>query len=195
MSRLKNVEEQVDLIYGSHNPNADPWSKWGYENHVLVVAKKAEELARKYNANIEYCITGALLHDIADAITLRADKNHEEKSRKLAREILEKAGFEKEEADYIIEKMIVPHSCRELLPETLDGKVLATADSFGHLGTEFYLYFSWMHYGASEYQEFKNWVFRKIERDFHRKIFFGDEKKELEKNYMSLKIVFELGSK
>lgn len=51
MSKLEQVQTKVRELYLSKNPKRDEWTDWLYENHVLVVAQKAHELAKKYGAN------------------------------------------------------------------------------------------------------------------------------------------------
>ena len=42
MDRLEKVNTSVEKLYLANNSEADPWTHWGYKNHVLVVAKNAE---------------------------------------------------------------------------------------------------------------------------------------------------------
>jgi hypothetical protein len=49
-----------------------------------------------------------------------------------------------------------------------------------------------MHYGKNDYNGFKQWVLKKIERDFNIKIFFDEIKKEVEPNYNALTKLFSL---
>jgi putative nucleotidyltransferase with HDIG domain len=192
MNKLDALNDKVNKLYTSNNPDADPWINWGYTNHVLIVAKKAETIAHRYNGNKEFVVAGSLLHDIADTVMQRNNAVHEEESITIAKKLLDESGYTPEETEIITEKIIKPHSCREVLPDTVDGKIMATADSMAHLTTDFYLYFCWMHYGKNDYNGFKQWVLKKIERDFNIKIFFDEIKKEVEPNYNALTKLFSL---
>jgi len=167
-------------------------ARWIWNKHVQVVAKYALVLARKYKADEDYVFAGALLHDLADVWYERADSRFEVKSNSEAERILKKAGFKTSEITVIIDEVIKPHSCHPgNFPQTLEGKSLATADSLAHLNTN--LYPSMKRMGLPKYIEpkgFNQWVSKKLDRDFHSKIFFEDERESARKNYEKLKKLF-----
>src|ERR1035437_210079 len=101
MSRLDKVKKSVEELYLSGSPKADLWISWGYPNHVLFVAKNAGELALSKGANAEFCVAGALLHDIADAVMDRSEQGHEQRCIVMAEEILKKSGFDEKEIETI----------------------------------------------------------------------------------------------
>ncbi len=194
-ARLNNLKQEVEKLYKSNLESADYWNFWGYPNHLLVVVKNAERIAKEKNADVEQVVAGALLHDIADAVMLRSEENHEKRSIGIARELLEKTKFSQKETDFIIYEIILPHSCKEILPTTLEGKVLATADSIAHFQSDFYTFFCWQHWGKNDdgnYYAFKKWVLSKIEKDFNRKIFFDDIREEVRPQYEATKLLFSL---
>ncbi|MFH1769897.1 MAG: HD domain-containing protein [Parcubacteria group bacterium] len=191
MDKLDIVKEEVEKIYTSKNPEADPWIYWGYPNHVLIVAKDAKELAKQHGANVEFVVAGALLHDIADAVMRRNKPNHEEESLKIASDILKKAEFSDEEIRTITEDIIIPHSCHDIMPEIIEAKIVSTADSMAHLGTDFYIFIGWFPDKYLEgYDAYKDWAREKIERDYHKKIFFDDVREKLKFRYEALKSLF-----
>lgn len=191
MNRLDVLKQKVEELYTSKRPDADAWIDWGYRNHVLVVAKIAENIAKTQNANVEFCVAGALLHDIADAVMARNRPEHETESLMIADNLLQESGFNIDEADHIIREIIKPHSCDPELPTILEGKVVATADGAAHFMTDFYLLFCWRHYGPQDdYQDFKKWVLRKIEKDYTKKMFFEDIKTEIKPYYEAIKLLY-----
>ena|ERR1700757_546397 len=191
MTRLDTLKQKVEELYKANNPQADVWIDWGYPNHVLFVAEKTERIATAQNANVELAVTGALLHDIADAVMARRNPEHESKSLALANELLLESGFSEDETTFVIDEVIKPHSCKELMPTTLEGKVMATADGAAHFLTDFYPLFCWRHYGPEDdYEVFKEWMLSKMEKDFSKKIFFDDVKIEIQPRYEALKLVF-----
>ena len=191
MQKLDNLRKEVETLYTTSDPEADVWIDWGYKNHVLVVADHTEKLALAQHANVELAVAGALLHDIADAVMARRNPEHEAKSLALAEELLQKSGFDKDETTFIINEIIKPHSCKEIMPTALEGKVMATADGAAHFLTEFYPLFCWRHYGPQDdYQVFKTWMLAKMEKDFTKKLFFDDVKQEVLPQYEALKLVF-----
>ena len=87
-------------------------------------------------------------------------------------------------------QIITPHSCQEIKPATTEGKILATADAMAHLTTDFYLHFCWTHEVEPDFDEYKKWVLKKIERDFNDKIFFEEERQLVKESYESIKLLF-----
>lgn len=147
---------------------------------------------RKYHANIEFVVAGALLHDIADAIMTRWDPSHEAKSLEIADNLLRESGFSPNEAGYILREIIKPHGCYEpFLPITLEGKVMATADGAAHFLTDLYPLFCWRHYGPKDdYTVFKAWMLKKMAKDYTKKLYFDDVKQEVTARYEALKLIF-----
>jgi metal-dependent HD superfamily phosphatase/phosphodiesterase len=183
LARLKTL---VAAAYNGSKDSPDAWQRWCYENHVLIVAK----LATLYGGNKIFCVAGSLLHDIADSILGREDPDHERRSEALARELLIKSGFSPESTELILRDVIAPHSCKNLIPETLEGKILATADAVAHLTSNFYSYLAWHHIDGGDYPGFKRWAQKKLEKDLNKKIFFEDVRKAMTINYKVLREVF-----
>ena len=193
MLKLDTLRQKVEQLYTGNNPKADVWTDWSYPNHVLVVAKLAEKIAKKHGANPELTVAGALLHDIADAVMARKSPNHAAESLKLAEQLLEQSGFTAKDTVFVVNEVIKPHGCNDLLPTTLEGKAMATADGAAHFLTDFYPLFCWRHYGPQDdYQAFKEWARIKIEKHFNQKLFFEDVKEEVRPRYEAVKLVFSL---
>lgn len=192
MQPLDTLRQNVEKLYKSGNPNADVWNDWGYPNHVLVVADLTEKIAKAQGAKVDLAVAGALLHDIADAVMMRSNPEHEVESLKIAERILKESGFSAEDTAFVVNEIIKPHSCKELMPTTLEGKVMATADGAAHFLTDFYPVFCWRNYGPrKDYQAFKDWMRTKMEKDVNKKLFFDDIKQEVMPRYEALKLIFE----
>ena len=158
---------------------------------MVDVADFASELSAKYKANEELARAAALLHDIADAKMSRFNPEHEEASLAIARELLVKSGYNDEEIQLIVEDAIRYHSCNEgRAPESLEGKILSTADSLAHLKTDFYVYAVYARATEDSLAEIKEWALKKLERDFHAKIQFDDVREEVRAEYDMLKTLF-----
>lgn len=185
-SRQRNIFDQVEKLYNSTQREI---AVWLWKNHVQVVANYALELAKKYQADADLAFAGALLHDVADIWHERNEASFEEITAKTARQVLNQAGYDHSLADKFYSQIIEPHSVRldGKQPNNLEAKILATADAMAHLTTDFYLNFQKMGYPTSDKTEFKDWVLAKLERDFHRKIFFPEIKAKLEPYYAKLK--------
>ncbi|HUS25856.1 MAG TPA: HD domain-containing protein [Nevskiaceae bacterium] len=191
MQKLDTLRQNVETLYTAGHPEADVWIDWSYPNHVLFVAEHTEKIAATHHANIELAVAGALLHDIADAVMARRNPEHEAKSLALADGLLRKSGFNEDETTFVVNEVIKPHSCKQLIPTALEGKVMATADGAAHFLTDFYPLFCWRHYGPQDdYEVFKHWMLGKMEKDFTKKLFFNDVKQQVLPRYEALKLIF-----
>lgn len=192
MNRDQRVFELVKAVYTAKETR--PMGKWMWNNHIQWVANKTKELSKKYNANEEMSVSAALLHDLADSQYERNDPNFDNWSSNKGYEILDQAGFNEIVSKEIIETVVQPHSCKpDNLPTTLEGKVLTTADAMFHLQTNFFTVLCYKNFPdhTKSLKDWRDWFKEKVERDYHSKIFFEDEKKEVTKDYEALKTVFE----
>ena len=174
------------------NGERTDWCDWLGENHVFLVADNAIVLARRFDANEELTRAAALLHDIADTQMSRFADNHEETSLEMARKLMQQAGFNEEEMRLTVDDAIRFHSCHDgQVPTSIEGKVLATADSKAHLLTDFYLFATWS-FGREEknLEEAKRYVLKKIDRDFRDKIQFDEVREECQHAYDAVKELF-----
>lgn len=188
-SSLDILKGDVAKIYESKMPGRADWADWLYKNHVLIVADYSYKLANKYGADPELSVAAALLHDIADATMKRTDAHHEQASIEMGKDMMVRAGYTENEIKTVIDDAVRYHSCHDgEKPESLEGKILATADSFAHLKTDFYI-FAANQLGKS-LDELKEWTLKKIERDLHNKCFFEDERNELLPDYKMIKELF-----
>lgn len=192
MTQIQNLEQAVTNLYAAHNSERADWADWLGENHVFLVADNASELAQRYGANEELARAGALLHDIADTKMSRFAPEHEETSLAMARELMQQAGFSEDEIHLTVDDAIRFHGCHDgHVPDSIEGKVLATADSKAHLLSDFYLFAAWS-FGkeGKSLEEVKRYVLKKIDRDFHDKIQFDDVRQECQVAYDGLKTLF-----
>jgi len=188
MDQLSVLRRRVEALYTSNSSSADPWINWGYPNHVLVVADLAAWIAKDHQLDPSIVVAGALLHDVADAITVRRDPEHETKSLELAEQLLTESGYDEKTTQFIVDEVIRPHSCDNLMPTTNEGKAVATADGAAHFLTDFYPYFAWQHYGPKDdYTAYKEWLLQKIEKDFTKKMFYPEVRQRIEPVYTVLK--------
>ena len=191
MNRLQQLEKKVKELYQEKNPNRAKWADWLADNHVFVVANNASELAKKYGANEELSRTAALLHDIADTRMKRDDKKHEEVSLQIARELMTEFGYSEPEIELVVYDAIRYHSCYgNEHSESLEGKILSTADSLAHLKTDFYVFAAWAIGRTMTLKKLKEWILEKIDRDLNNKIFFEEVRKEALPDYKLIRELF-----
>jgi putative nucleotidyltransferase with HDIG domain len=189
MTRSDTVFSEVGKLYKAATTSM---GKWMWQNHTQWVADKAKLLAEKYGADPEIVYCAALLHDLGDSKYERGHADFETWSQQTSKHILGKADFDDGAVGQIMEAMRT-HSCRPgNLPAVLEGKVLATADGMWHLQTSFFPVICYMNRPdtSKSYEEWQEWFNSKIERDYGVKIFFSDEKAEVEEDYQAFKRVF-----
>ncbi len=188
--RLSRVEKEVKSLHARSEDEC--MHTWFYDNHVAVVAKYAGEIANNARADAEIAVLAALLHDIARVKKVFDEPAVTEESFRMADDILQRNGYSKKEIE-LVKKAIVNHGCHDKLPETEEGRAMATADALAHLMTDFYLVFAFNHHWADlprDFEGYREWVLAKIERDFHKKIFYAKYKWLAEKRYQALKLIF-----
>jgi len=191
VNRFQKLESKVKELYASPGPDGADWVDWLYTNHVLVVQKFAKEVAETHDGNSELSQVAALLHDIADVKMKRENPDHELESLKIARDIMKECGYEPTEIDLLVDDAIKFHSCHgDERPKNKEGLVLATADALAHLKTDFYVFCVQALGKENSLDEIKDWVLKKIERDFNNKISFEDVKKSAEPDYQTIKTLF-----
>ena len=104
-------------------------------DHIMRVFKNAQNICKKENAHEKLVLSAVLLHDIISYP--KSDKRSKLSSIKSAEEskkILKKFNFTKEEI-HIISDAIRDHSfSRNVIPATLEGKILQDADRLDAIG-------------------------------------------------------------
>lgn len=168
MKPIEKLDLAVKALYDSKNPKRADWADWLADNHVWVVADAATELAKQHGGNADLARAAGLLHDVADAVMDRASESHEVESLRMAREMMEQTGFSENDINLVVDDAIRYHSCYgDEQPNSLEGKCLSTADSIAHLKTDFYL-FAAVEFGrgGKTLDQLKEWVLKKIERDY-----------------------------
>jgi hypothetical protein len=118
----------------------------------------------------------------------RSGPGHSEKSVEIADKLLRESGFSDAQTQQIIADILPRHSCRGgVVPESLEGKVMATADAVAHLVTSFYPdAVERMRAEGRDMQKCKEWMQEKIARDFEVKIFFNDVREQIRSRYEQL---------
>lgn len=186
--KLDKFKKLVAQQYLQKLAGRDEWCDWLYINHVIWVSKKTAELCTKYGGDPEVAVASALLHDIADSVMHRSESGHEIESISIARRILVESAYDDDEIEIIVGDILPKHSCRDgNIPESLEGKIMATADALAHFETGFYLHaFS---HGAvgGDYETMKLWMSKKLDKDFFVKIQFEEIREQIRPAYETLK--------
>ncbi|MEI7621588.1 MAG: HD domain-containing protein [Candidatus Moraniibacteriota bacterium] len=180
--KIQQVEDEVKALFLS-NPDED-WQVFWFL-HLKFVIEKAKELTEKYGGNLEIVWLAAILHDVTQ---LENPEDHHLTGGQKAYEMLLEKGFEIEIAEKV-KNVILTHRVNQYKPENLEQKILATADAMSHFSTAHYLWMS--HIIKKPFGKLIEKFSEKTERDYGEKIFFEDERKQVEKQYEVLKGWFE----
>ena len=191
MTRLENLLEQVKGLYEEKLETRDEWADWIYPNHVVIVTNNALLVAERFGANSELSQVAAVLHDVADYKMARINPDHENESMNIARDLMKNCGYADDEILLVVDDAIRYHSCHgNERPSSLEGLVLATADSMAHLQTDFYIHATWAMGSSKSLDEVKVWALSKIERDLNNKIYFDDIREEVRADYEIIKALY-----
>ncbi len=187
--KVESIKQEVEKLYAQSKDES--MRAWFFKGHVMLVANYGKEVAEDVGADVEIVVLAALFHDIARVWEIDDDPELMNESLKTTREVMIRYGYSDSKIKEV-EQAILHHSCRETLPQTEEGKVLSTADAMAHFLSEFFLILPvncWLN-ATDNFEEYKSWVKRKIERDFHKKIFYPKYRAKVRKKYEALKTVF-----
>lgn len=172
---------------------------WFFDNHLLLVEKWAKWLlSRLPEADGTVVMAAVWLHDIYYFIDLEREKEHAQLGALEAEKILKDRGFD---ATVIadVSHAIRAHSCRDIMPETVEAKIFASADAMSHFSPQFY--FSLAMYGQKgsgankNLKEFLEFARGKLEKDMNGgKIFFDFAREAVRADYEKCKSFFEMGA-
>lgn len=137
---------------------ADPY-------HLLPHVREAEKWAvfmlKKYpQANKEIVLLAVWLHDIGH-YPIPTDTDHAVRSEQRAKEFLKDEKYESKKMNEVLH-CIRAHRCRDVIPKSLEAKIIAFADSASHMTDSMYFYVA-----KDDKEKKKNFrVYAKMERDF-----------------------------
>jgi putative nucleotidyltransferase with HDIG domain len=193
-SRIEKIEEEIKNFpfkstgkkqgYSAEEANEFYSNFWNF--HLKPVIDYSKAMAVKYKADLEVVWLGALFHDIA---RLEDKEPHDEVGSQMAYEMMLEKGFDKSLAEKV-RNIVLCHRCKKYPPQTLEEKIIASADAMAHFLQPFYV---WVRkYSEKPFSELITRNLNKIERDYNEKIFFEAEKKMVETHYQILKEWFSL---
>lgn len=189
IQKIIALEKQIQELHYKPQATEHSFSEKGtkiffsefWDLHVKPVIEFSKKMAEKYKANMEAVWLGAILHDIA---RLDDVEPHDEVGAEKGHAMLLLAGFDDEIAR-IAKSVILTHRVKKYPPQTLEQKIVATADAMAHFIPPFYIWIARVARQSFPEMMQKNLI--KIERDFNEKIFFEDEKRAIVKEYEVLK--------
>lgn len=189
MKYMTNKINQIKNLVKNECFNSGFIDNWFYSVHLLGVEKFAKELLKKLpKANQEIVLLGVWLHDLQRVRGIKGD--HAKMGAVEAEKVMKQFGYSEKTIKHVKE-MILAHSCdTRLMPKTLEGKILASADAMSHYVNDFYLTIAVT--GERDLAKFKKWALEKLDRDYQKKIFFDFARKIIERRHKILKEVFTM---
>lgn len=146
--------------------------------HVENVEKWAKNLLLKYpEADNEVVLVSVWLHDIGQALGRRSE-DHAIKSEIETKNFLKKLNCPEDKINAVAH-CVRAHRCNDILPKTLEAKILAGADSASH--------FTDINYIVHLTDDGREYVNSKIERDYRDIGIFPELQKELSPVYKAWK--------
>lgn len=162
--------------------------EWFFEAHLCEVERRfLELLAENIQADREVVALGVWLHDLQRIRGIQG--GHEEAGAVEAEKVMQEFGLDEDLIERV-KRIILTHSCKNRQPDTLEGKILATADAMSHYFNDFYLRIACL--GQRDADGFKEWVLEKLDRDFNQKIFFESAKQKIQARHDLFKQVFSM---
>jgi hypothetical protein len=141
--------------------------------HVPEAEKWARKILKKYpEANKEVVLLAVWLHD-SGHYPLPTQIDHAVRGEERARKFLEKEKYPQEKIERVLH-CVRAHRCKDVMPETLEAKIMAFCDSASHMTDTMYLDMA----RADEKGKFPR-VYAKMERDFRDLAIFPEMQKEL----------------
>ncbi len=111
----------------------NPWDKNLWHEHILYVVHIASYYADLLNANKVVVQLAAILHDIASISGWEYYREHHVHGKSMAKDILkETGGFSQRVIDEVAECIYRHRGSVELPRETLEQKIIASADAISH---------------------------------------------------------------
>jgi putative nucleotidyltransferase with HDIG domain len=154
--------------------------------HILPVIQYSKRLAKELKVNEEIAELAALLHDIGRIKF--GGENHQITGAKEAEKILKKYKFEKKIIEEIKNCIEYHRGSTDIKPKTKLAKIIANADVMAHFDNFLVL----VYYGAQRkfrYEETIEWLNKKIERDWEKKLTLKIARKLMREKYKAIKLL------
>lgn len=162
---------------------SDPYE---LREHVLEVEKWANLMLKRYpEADPDVVMLSVWLHD-SGYYPIQKEVDHAISGEQKAREFLKKENYPDDKALKVL-RCVRSHRCRDVMPESLEEKIIAFVDSASHMTHPMYVYIAM---AKTDYR-----AIDKLERDYRDLSFFPEIKKELFPLYEAWKNLLQVYEK
>jgi putative nucleotidyltransferase with HDIG domain len=148
--------------------------------HINPVVEIACKMAKEMNADIQVVEIAAYFHDITKMTGER--KNHHLTGAKYAEDFLSNYNIEKSKVEQIKSCIKKHRGSSEFTRDTIEEKIIATADAVAHIEHPLTLFYAWYGRRQCQIDEGADGIIHKLERSWN-KIEFPEVKNELQGEY------------
>jgi|GEM_PF-425641 len=154
--------------------------------HVPEVEAWVKHLVKRHpEADEEIALLGAWLHDLGH-YPIPTEIDHAVRSEQRARAFLEREGYPADRMERVLH-CVRAHRCKDVMPATIEAKIVACADSASHMTQE--MYFDMARDDKIEKKPLR--VYAKMERDYRDIGIFPEVQQELTPLFEAWKKVVE----
>lgn len=154
---------------------SDPY---GLISHLHEMEKWGRFVLKKHpEANEEIVFLAIWLHDVGH-YPIPTDIDHAIRGEKIAKEFLESENLEKEKIAKVLH-CIRAHRCKDVIPQTIEAKIIACIDSASHMTDHLYI-------SMAKEGKFSD-ALNKLDRDYRDLSPFPEIKDKLTNTYNSWK--------
>ncbi len=184
----KIVEEIKNFV---ENECKKTTSHYGYEPfvfHFIPMVNYAQQLAIKFNADMEIILISAWLHDIGSIVNGRED--HHINGAKIAEEKLKELSYPLDKIE-LVKKCILNHrGSTNFKRESIEEQIIAEADILSNFENISGIFKAAFVYENLNQKEASKAVFEKLTRKFNQ-LQFEESKKLVQEKYKAVEILFK----
>jgi predicted hydrolase (HD superfamily) len=170
IAKIENEVRSMHL-HAKGEPQRKKLLEYFWMHHIVPVVAYSREMADRYGADMEVVHLGALLHDMA---LIEDAEPHDEIGARKAFEFLIVNWAEKETAEKVRD-IVLKHRCKLYVPETLEEKIVATADALAHFFPDFHGSGASM-IAREDLSQMRVLDIEKLEKEYADKVFFENER-------------------
>lgn len=177
---MKENNSYKQIIIDINNELIEICDKGRMEYHIIPVVKNAKKLAEDLNADIEVVEIASYLHDVTRI--LGDVKNHHITGAEYAEKFLNKYNYPNEKIIQIKNCIRNHRGSVKDKRDTLEEKIVATADAMAHIQYPLPLFYTWYGKRKCDMEEGRKEIKEKIQRSWD-KIEFEKAKEEVSEKY------------
>ncbi len=153
-----------------------------HKEHVLEFERIANSFTERLpETDMDVVLLSVWLHDLGLPYEIEGD--HAVIGETIAREWLTSEGYDSEKTDKVCH-CIRAHRCRDIMPETLEARLIAFGDSASHMTQGVYFDIAKENKRGNKYD-----ALEKLERDWRDLSFFPEIKDDFRKLYEAWKAI------